>query len=169
MSPYGRAWVCLTTWFFLRPTFNTPLKVAHTDMYTKTDAKLADFFFLENDQRPEFLLIWGSKVAQKWAPEAHILHTSKSTCNEHVKQYWCETIENFLRIWPKTGILTCLGPQNRPKIGPLRPIFRTPLKSTCNVHVKQYWCETSENFLIKWPWTRILSYFVVQNGTKLGL
>ena len=54
----------------LGPIFNTPLKVAQIDMYTKTDAQ-PEGNFLENDQRPEFWFIWGRKVAQKlglWGP-----------------------------------------------------------------------------------------------------
>ena len=41
-------------------------------MHTKTDAQpVGMFFFLENDQRPEFWFIWGPEVAQKfvlWGP-----------------------------------------------------------------------------------------------------
>ena len=80
-------------------------------MYTKTDTKPVEIF-LENDQRPEFLFIWGPK---KWASEAHIVHTSKSTCNEDVKQYWCEASENFLRKWPSTRIT--FGPKMAQKLG----------------------------------------------------
>ena len=56
----------------LGPIFSTPLKVAQIDMYTKTDAKPVGNF-LENNQRPEFWLIWGPKVAQKlglWGPHS---------------------------------------------------------------------------------------------------
>ena len=52
--------------------FNTPLKVAQIDMYTKTDAQPVGNF-LENNKRPEFWLIWGPKVAQKlglWGPHS---------------------------------------------------------------------------------------------------
>ena len=35
----------------LRPILNTPLKVAHMDMYTKTDAKPVENFW-EYDERP---------------------------------------------------------------------------------------------------------------------
>ena len=42
-----------------------------------------------------FDLFGGPKWPKNWASEAHILHTSKSTYNEHVKQYWCATSENF--------------------------------------------------------------------------
>ena len=54
----------------LGPIFNTPLKVAQIDMYTKTDAQPVGNF-LENHRRPEFWLIWGHKVAQQlglWGP-----------------------------------------------------------------------------------------------------
>ena len=83
---------------------------------------------LENDLRPEFWLILGPKVAQNWSSEAHILHTSKSTWSEHVKQYCCETSENFLRKWPNPRNFSYFGAQNGPEIGPLRPIFYTFLK-----------------------------------------
>ena len=107
--------------------FNTPLKVVQIDMYIKTDVKPVEIFW-ENDQRPEFLLIWEPKGPKNWASEAHILHTSKSTCNAHVKQYWCETSENFLRKWPNTRIFTYFGAQNGPEIGSMRPILYTSLK-----------------------------------------
>ena len=45
-----------------------------------------------------------------------------------LKQYWCETSENFLQKWPKTGIFTYFGAENGPKIEPLRPIVYTHLK-----------------------------------------
>ena len=50
-------------------------------------------------------------MSTKLTSEAHILHISKSTYNEHAKQYWCETSENLLRKWPKTWILTYFGSQ----------------------------------------------------------
>ena len=115
----------------LGPIFNTPLKhvkVAVIDMYTKTDAQPVGNFW-ENDQRPEFWLIWGgAKWPKNRASEAYILHTSKSTWNEHVKQYCCETSENFLRKWPNTRNFSYFGTQNGPEIGPLRPKFYTSLK-----------------------------------------
>ena len=43
----------------LGPIFNTPLKLAQIDMYTKPDAKLVENFW-ENGERPEFWLIWGT-------------------------------------------------------------------------------------------------------------
>ena len=84
---------------------------------------------------------------KNWTSEAHILHTSENTCNERVKQYWCETSENFLGKWPKTWILTYFGTHNGPKIGSLRHIFHTPLKvlamsmwsNTDMKQVKTFW------------------------------
>ena len=111
----------------LGPIFNTLLKLAQIDMYTKTDAQPVGNIW-ENDQRPEFWLIWGPKWPQNWASEAHILHTSKSTWNEHVKQYCCETGKKLLRKWPNTRNFSYFGAQNGPEIGPLRPIFYTSLK-----------------------------------------
>ena len=71
----------------IKPKLNTPLKLAKIDIETKTDGKSAEYFEkMTKDQN--FDIFWGPK----WHK------TSKSTCNEHVKQYWCETSENFLRI-----------------------------------------------------------------------
>ena len=137
----------------LRPILKTHLKAAQNDMHTTTVET-----FWENDQKP----FSGPEWPKNWASETYIQHISKSTCNEHLK---CETRENVLRKWPKPRILTYLGGQNDPKIGPLRPAFHAPLKvhvvSTCsyNEQVKQYWCETSGNLLRKWPKTGILHLF----------
>ena len=106
----------------LKPIFNTPLKVAHIDMYTKTDVKPVDNF-LENDQRLEFLLILGPKVAQQlglWGPNSpHI---------EKYLQWACEAILMWNQ-WPIARILTYFGAQNGQEIGPLRPISYTALKA----------------------------------------
>ena len=66
-------------------------------------------------------------------------------------------VEFFFFKSPKTRISTYLGAQSDPKIGPLSPMFSTPLKVLNNEHVKQYWHETSENFWRKWPKTGILT------------
>ena len=79
-------------------------------------------------------------------------------------QDWCATSEKFLRKWPKTGMLTYLGAQSGPKIGPLRPIFYTHLKvlgmsmwsNTVVKPVKTFEKETKHQkfFLLwgpKWP------------------
>ena len=41
----------------LRPIFNTPLKVAQIEMYTKTDKKPMENFW-ENFQRPDFFYLF---------------------------------------------------------------------------------------------------------------
>ena len=94
---------------------------------------------------------WGPKWHGKWASEANIQHTSKSRFNWHVNPDWCETSGKVLRKWPKTMIWLILGTKvaSGPKIGPLRPIFSTHLKSSFKEHVKPYWCEIGENFFEK--------------------
>ena len=91
-------------------------------------------------------------MVQNWASDTHILHTSKSICNLHVKQYWCKTNENFLRKWSKTVILAYFGAQNWTFKAHILHTF----KCSWNQHVTQYWCETRGNFLRKLPKTRIL-------------
>ena len=69
----------------LGPIFNAPLKIAQIDMYTKTDVKPLKNFG-ENYQRPAFFSsFWGPKWPTNLTCEAHVLHTTKSTCNDHVK------------------------------------------------------------------------------------
>ena len=46
---------------------------------------------------------------QNWASEAHILHTSKSSYNDCVKQYWLEASGNFFEKMTKEQIW---GPKN---------------------------------------------------------
>ena len=96
-------------------------------MWSNTDMKPVKTFW-ENDQRPEFVIIFGSKWLQNLASEAHIPHTTENTSNEHVKQYWCKTSENVLRKWLKSKILTYFGVQNGSQIGPFRPILYTSLE-----------------------------------------
>ena len=82
----------------LRPIFNKPQKVAQIDMYTKTDAKPVENFW-ENDLRRIFTY-FGAQSGPKIGPLRPVFfHISKSVCNEHVKQYWCENSENFLKKW----------------------------------------------------------------------
>ena len=69
----------------LTPIFNTPLKVAKIDQDQLGNQRN---FFEKMTKDQNFDIFWD--------PKRPI--TSKSTCNEHVKQYWCETSENFLRI-----------------------------------------------------------------------
>ena len=115
-----------------------------------------------------FDLFVGPNWPKNWASEAHILHTSKSSCNEHMKQYWCETNGKFLRKWPKTAILTYLGAQSWPKNWASEAHILYTSKISCNEHMKQYWYETSGKFIRKWPKTRILTYAEAQSGPKLG-
>ena len=100
------------------------------------------------------------------ASEAHIPH--KSTCNDHVKQYWCETSENFLRNWPKTRIMTPLKAQNLPhKWASEAHIAHIPEDNT-NEHIRQDWRESKGHFFYKKkpnPW--ILIHLEAQNGPKI--
>ena len=40
-------------------------------------------------------------LGPEMASDAHIFHTSKSACNEHVKQCWCETSEDVFEKMTK--------------------------------------------------------------------
>ena len=148
----------------LGPIFNTPLKLARIDMYTKTDAKLVEIF-LENDQKTGILTYLGD------LSEAHILHTYESTWNEHVKEYGCETSENFLRKWPNTRNLSYSGAKMAQKLAFKRHIsFYTSLTdsdSSSNAHIKQDWRESRANFLTKYSKTWILTPLEAQNGPKI--
>ena len=115
-----------------------------------------------------FYLFGCPKWPKNLASEAHILHAHKSACNEPVKQYWCETSEIFLRMWPNTRILTYFGAQNDPEIGPLRPIFYIS-ESISNEHIQQDWCESRGNSLTKYSKTWILTHLEAQQFGPLGL
>ena len=103
-------------------------------------------------------LFGGRKWPGNWASRANIQHTSKSSPYWHVHKDWCATSGKFFRKLPKTGILTYLGAQSGPKIGPLRPIFSTRLKvlgmsmwsNTVVKPVKTFWesDQTPEIFLL---------------------
>ena len=58
-----------------------------------------------------------------------------------------ESIGKYFRKWLNTWIMAYFGDQNYTEIGPLRPIFNTPL------NVNQDLCETSGKCLTKWPKT----------------
>ena len=125
--------------------FSTHLKVLAMSKLNNTDVKPVETFW-ENDQWPEFLLVWGAKMVPKlglwgpysthfwkylwaseailmwnlwklfekvtkvqnfhllwdpkwpknWAFEAHIVHISESSSNEHIMQDWCESRGNIL-------------------------------------------------------------------------
>ena len=63
----------------LRPIFNTLLKIAQIDMYTKTVAK----FFEKMTKDYNFYLYLGTNWPNNWASEANILQTSNGR-----KQYF---------------------------------------------------------------------------------
>ena len=84
---------------------------------------------------------------QNWVCGAHFPHTTKRTCNDHVKRYWCETSENVLRKWPKTTILDLFWGHKWPRNWASEAYISHTSKSTCNEHVKQYWCKTIGIFL----------------------
>ena len=113
----------------MRPIFSTPLKVTQIDKLTEIDAKPAK---ITKDRN--FDLFGGPKWHKNRASEAHILHTCKSTCNKHVKQNWCKINENFLRKWPKIGILTYLGLKMAQKLdlwSPYSPYIQKYLQRAC--------------------------------------
>ena len=86
-------------------------------------------FFEKMIKDRNFDLFGGPKWPKNWASEAHILHIYKSTWNEHVKQYVCETTSGkFFWKWPNTRDLSYFGAQNGREIGPSRHIFCTSLK-----------------------------------------
>ena len=79
--------------------------------------------FLRKWPKTWILLFWGPKWPKK---EAHLLYTSKKNCS-----MWSNTDMKHWKLFEKMTIdqnFDFLGAQNRPKIGPLRPIFHTPLK-----------------------------------------
>ena len=106
---------------------------------------------------------------KNWASEAHILHTFKSICNEHVKQYCCETSENFLRKWPNTRNLTNFGAQKRPTNWDFAAHIFHISENSSNKHIKQDWCESRANFLTKYSKTCILTHLEAQNLGLWGL
>ena len=110
---------------FLRPMFNIPLK--YLNLTCKPWGMWNQWkFLMTKDQN--FYLFWGPKWPKDSISGAQIFHTSKNICSENVKVYWCETNENFLRMWPKSRILAYFWVQNSPKNGHLRPILYTYLK-----------------------------------------
>ena len=84
-----------------RPIFNTPLKVAQVDMYTKIDVKPTSGNFLRKWPKTlSFTYFGGPKWPKNSASEAHILRTSKNTRNELVKQYCADVkpVKTFEKV-----------------------------------------------------------------------
>ena len=74
---------------------------------------------------------------QFWNP-----HTDESTCNEHVKQYWCETSENFRESDQSPELDLLWGPKWSQTIVHIS-------ESSSNEHIKQVWCEYRENKIVE--------------------
>ena len=109
--------------------------------------------FWENDQGHEFWLIWGPKMDPKLD-----LGGSYSTHRWKYLQWACEAILMWRQWKPfekatKVQNFYLLGFQNGPKIAPLKP------ESTSNEHIKQEWCESRGNFLMRYSKTWILSHW----------
>ena len=68
----------------LRPIFSTPLKVFAMHMWSNTNVKPVKIFEKMTKEQ-NFDLFGRPKWSQNWDSVAHTPHTSKSTCNEHVK------------------------------------------------------------------------------------
>ena len=139
-------------------------------------------------------LFWGPKLPRKWASEANIQHTSKSSSNWYVHQDWCgkfwkndQRPEFLLILGPKVAHQLGLWGPNSPHIekylqwaceailmwkewklfekvtkhqhfyllwGPKWPrnwAFDAHIEhiseSSSNEHIKQDWCESRGNFL----------------------
>ena len=106
----------------LSPIFSTHLEALAMSMWSNTDVKPVKTFY-ENDERPDFWLILDPKIAPKLGFDAHLPYTDESTCNEHVKQYWCKTSENFRESDQSPELDLLWGPK-----WPVRPILYTSLK-----------------------------------------
>ena len=101
------------------PIFNTPLKEAQIDIYNKTNAKPVE---ISEEMTKDRKLILGPKRPMGWASEARILLTSQSTCNEYVKQHWCETNEKRGNDQTPEFWVT-LGPKMVQKLGFWGPYY----------------------------------------------
>ena len=111
----------------LMPIFSTALKVLEMSMWSNTDVKPKHLF--RKWSKTGILPYFGVQNGSKIGPVGSIIYIHlKSSYNEHVKQYWCETSGNLLRKLPKSGILDLFW---GPNIGPLRPILNPSMK----VHV----------------------------------
>ena len=99
-------------------------------------------------------------MSPKWlenqAYEVYIQHTSKSISVEHAKKDWWEISGNFFRKWPKTRILTQLGDPKWAENQTAEAFILDTSKRGLNHLRIQVQCESSGNFLRKWPKTKIL-------------
>ena len=76
--------------------------------------------FRKKNKHQNFDLLWGPKWPRIWAFEAHVVHISESSSNEHIKQDYCEPRATFWTKYLKTWILPYLEAQN---FWPPGPIF----------------------------------------------
>ena len=79
----------------MRPIIHTPPEVATMSMWKKILMwnQWKSFEKMTNDRN--FGPIWGPF---NWASEAHIVHISESSYNEHIKQDWYESRGSFTKI-----------------------------------------------------------------------
>ena len=160
----------------LRPIFSILLKVLAMSMWSNTDVETMNTFW-ENEQRPEFWLIWGPKLAPKlglWGPYStqHWKHysdviitvvASQITGVSVVYSTFCSGADQ--RKYQSSASLVFVRgihqwPMNSPHIGASNVSIWWRHHGTCNEHAKQCWCESSEHFLWKWPKSGVLTYLL---------
>ena len=109
----------------LRPIFSTHLKVLATSMWSNTQMKPVKRFLKKRTYIRILTDVGTPKWPRIWASEAHVVHISESSSNEHIKQDYCEPRATFWTKYSKTWILPYLEAQN---FCPPGPIFYTPTK-----------------------------------------
>ena len=118
-----------------------------------------------------FDLFGNPKLPENRASETHILRTSKSNSNEHVKQDWCESSGSVWQNGQKPKFITWLGVQNDLKIWVSLAYFLHTSKSSCSKLINQVSCEFRGTFPENnkknptyWP---ILAKFRFKRGQKI--
>ena len=102
--------------------------------------------------RPQKKCAFFCSVYLQWACEALLMWNQWNLCEKMTKDLNCNLFWD--PKWPQNWT----SEAHIPHTG----------ECTYNEHVKQYWCETSENLLRKWPKSRILTSFGIQNDPKIG-
>ena len=111
---------------------------------------------------------YGAQNGPKIGPlRPHISHTTESTCNEHVKQYWCETSDNLLRRWPKSSFFLLIWSPKWTQNGPFEAHIWHISESSSTEQIKKDWCESRGKCLTNWSKTCILTHLEAQNGPKI--
>ena len=107
----------------LGPIFNTSLKVAQMDVYTKTDAQPVGNC-LENDQRPEFFTYLGAQSGPKIGTLRHIFSTPLKVLGMSM---WSNTVVKPVKTFWESDqtpeIFFTLGPKMAQKLGLRGPYF----------------------------------------------